>query len=106
MGQKRERLQSEPPKEAGGQEGSGVAAAASCGSGSADGVSSLRGAWLPALGPWCRRAGRGGASVVGRPPGEATLRFGAFAPAHLLWRLGFFLQNSAILSCAVLIIIN
>ena len=82
MGQRRERLQSEPLKEAGGQEGGGVAAAASCGSASADGVSRLRGAWLPAVGRWCPREGRGGASVVGRPPEEATPRGGASAPAR------------------------
>lgn len=83
MGQRRERLQSEALKEAGGQEGGGVAAAASCGSGSVDGVSRLRGDWLPAVGRWCPRAGRGGASVVGRPPEEATPRGGASAPARL-----------------------
>ena len=82
MGQRRERLQSEPLKAAGGQEGGGVAAAASCGSANADGVSRLRGAWLPAVGRWCPREGRGGSSVVGRPPGEATPRGGASAPAR------------------------
>ena len=88
MGQRRERRRNEAPKEAGGQEGGGVAAAASCGSGSADGVSSLRGPWRPAVGRWCRRAGRGGACVVGRPPGEATQRGGASAPALPLTSCG------------------
>ena len=107
MGQRRERLQSEPLKAAGGQEGGGVAAAASCGSANADGVSRLRGAWLPAVGRWCPREGRGGSSVVGRPPGEATPRGGPpLPPAHLLWHLGGFTQDSAILPCAVLIRIN